>query len=294
MGERDPKIDPPPRSLGWDAVRQCLAERPILMLFGAFLPLLSIFQFLTVTFIFSELFGSDLSEVQRRGQEVPGEVVRIEEMRNRTINGEHPYQVDFRYHIAGVEREGSMQARSRNSDVAKWEVGKKVTVKTLGDQAMIAEIPIDKFPFPFPFPVTLIYLHQAIFFGVGCVCLHFGLRAAKQRYRLLKEGEVREGEILGVEGGPLAISISSFWSPFFGIFPYFGSHPPPILQPRWRVTYHHQDETGRELTGDSRTTDATLCREAKRGDRVRILVIPGEEQVSLILDVAVERVLADW
>ncbi|MCA9094968.1 MAG: hypothetical protein KDA68_15890, partial [Planctomycetaceae bacterium] len=192
-------ISPPPRSLGLDALWQSLTVRPFLLTLGLVLGVVGTIQFVVFWLIFSSLFqslsGPDLTNVLKSGTETTGKVTKIQELRNTTINGEHPFRIDFSYERQGVERNGSMQSLDRQI-IRKWEPGTQVAVKYLDDQAVLTEISPVKFPailklFPFFFaPVSL----------VGLVCLFIALFFARRKHQLFKHGELRDAEFRAVEG----------------------------------------------------------------------------------------------
>lgn len=76
--------------------------------------------------IFPKLPGYD--ETLERGEQVSGEVVRVENVENMTINGRNPRRVFYRY---GDGREASMIMALDQRAAA----GEKLKVRLLGDQA---------------------------------------------------------------------------------------------------------------------------------------------------------------
>jgi len=248
------------------------------IIFGFFGTIQSIAFF----FIFQLLLSTpDLTEVRKRGIETNGEITRIKEVNNTTVNGEHPIRIDFSYDEQGEKKSGSMQTMDRH--VIDWKPGTQTKVKYFNGQALLTEVS----PFEFPAFVKYLPLLGIPFTAAGIGCLIISLLAAKRKFGLLKYGEIRPAEFRAVEGG-----MTGRETPVkFGFF-QLQMMSQNQIHPRVVVNYAYRDSFDRELIGSSSTTDLTIARDLKRGDPLQILVHPSNEKISMILDTPAERALS--
>lgn len=280
-------ISPPPRSLGFDALWQSLTVRPLLLTFGLLLGLVGTIQFVVFTLIFSTLFesllGPDLTNLRKTGTITTGEVINTQEITNTTINGAHPYRVDFSYDRQGERKLGSMRSLDRRI-IRSWEPGTRVNVKYLDDQAVITDISPVEFPAFLKF-IPLFFVPVAM---VGLICLFIALFSARRKHQLFKHGELRDAEFRAVEG---QIIDPGTPQKIFGFPILMRTHN--SFKPRVTINYAYRDSFDRECIGSSLSTDQTIARDLKRGDPIRILVLPTNEHISTILDTPAERALTN-
>jgi hypothetical protein len=258
-------IPDPPRQLRFDALRLVLRRRPSLF-FGAMFLAIPVLQYLVVTLVMVPVFqGQDEAKIRAEGRAAKGEVIRVEDVPNLSINGISPKRVFFHYQADGVERETSTITVSV-AEVAKWQKGRRVDVRYLDGRATIVDVqPVD-----FPIPMSFIWAGQIAMLCLGGALLGFGVVRARRAYGLLKHGVVRPAKLVSCE----ALSLT-MWS---------------HLAPRFNATYVYADSSGHEIFGCATSADLLLLSQ-KKGEEVRVLVLPGDERRSTILDSAAERVL---
>jgi hypothetical protein len=258
-------IPNPPRQLRIGALRLAVRRRQSLF-FGALFIVISIAQYTLLTLVFVPIFqGQDEAKIRAAGKSAKGEVIQVEDVPNLSVNGVTPKRVFFRYQADVLEREASMMTESV-AEVSKWQKGRPVGVRYLDGRATIVDVqPID-----FPIPMSLMWTGQVAMLVLGGALLVFGLIGARRTYRLLKYGVVRPAKLVSCEA--LSPSLSS------------------RLTARFKATYVYADSTGHEIFGSATSTDLLLLSQ-KKGDEVRVLVLPEDERRSAILDSPTERML---
>jgi hypothetical protein len=261
-------IPGPPRKLGFDALWLAMQERPRSLFVGLFFTVLPLMQLSVFLLVFDPLFQEeDDAKICATGEVAQGEVVRVEDVPNLSVNGRHPMRVYFRYKVGGAEREASMLTLS-TTEVAKWQKGRPVAVRYLGDRATLADLTPADFPIPRAGLVALTLLLNGCF---GMPFFVYALIGLRRKYRLLANGIVCQGKLLSFE------TLSSF----------FSWYPTG----RFMATYTYLDSAGREVLGSAPSRDLTLLNGKTKGDPIDILVLPTNERRSTILDSSAERAL---
>lgn len=219
-------------------------------------------------FVFLPHFqNQNFERIRTAGKTGHGEVTRIEDVPNFSVNGIQPRRIFFRYKADGIERDASMETVSV-TEVSNWQMGRVIEVSYLDGQAVIVGLKPVEFPLPLP---VMLFAPVAMFVLLGFPFLAYGVTGAIWTYRLLRLGVVRPAKLLSFE------SQSSFlsWN----------------RTARFKATYRYTDSTNREHSGSASSIDLTLLNQKKKGDEIEILVLPHDELRSTILDSATERAL---
>jgi hypothetical protein len=257
----------PPRKLGLDALWLAALDRPTSLFIGLLLTFFPLLQLPFFLFVFRPLLEErNDATIVAQGKPAMGEVLRVDDASNLSINGRRPARVFFRYKADGAEHEGSMLTLS-TAEVAKWQKGKPVAVRYLGERATLADLE----PAAFPFPA---WAMMAALVANGCVgvpILAYAIIGLRWKYRVLADGVARPGKLISFE------ALSSF-----GSWHQWG---------RFRATYSYTDSAGRDVVGTATSRDLTLLNGKQKGDEIELLVVPADERRSTIIDSAVERTI---
>jgi hypothetical protein len=274
-------IPDPPRKIGFDALWLAMQERPRSLLIGA----VFIFAPFVQVFVFLMMFSPYLGELRNpvvgsTGKSTRGEVIRVEDVRGFPVDGAQPKIVFFRYQADGVERERSMTTLSVDK-VSRWQKGQPVPVLYNGKGAIIDGLE----PAHLPFLGVLMIISVSTGALIAVALLVYAILGIRQKYRLLKEGVSRQGELISFE------ALSLFVLPEKTIAHQFPELTRPESTGRFMATYTYLDSAGREVLGSAPSRDLTLLNGKKKGDEIEILVLPANEQRSTILDGPAERVM---
>lgn len=253
-------ISSPPRKLGYRAFWSALCDRPRALIFGAWFTVFPIIILIPISIIFTAItpHSPNRAKILAAGAETNAEVTKIETIRNEEINGVNPRRISFRYEVSGHTNLATMETLSVD-DISDWKPGRQIVIRYLGGEATIPSLEPADFPW-------IIFLLMPLFFGfIGAPFLIYCIVRARNKLRVMKFGIMRKARLLS-----LAPAAS------FGISWFFKT--------RFEANYVFQSEKGGEIFGSSLTADLALLNEKKKGDEIEILVLPGQEMKSLILD----------
>jgi hypothetical protein len=229
------------------------------MLYGAWLAFFPVLFLIPFSLVMSRVMPKEVDHVRIRaeGKEATARVVGVETLHNITINGTNPRQVRFTYQADGQVREGSMDTMSVET-VAKWQPGQEIVIRYLGNEASVPALePVD-------FPFWLFLWAPLPFMAVGVPFLLYAIAGARRQIDILRRGVAAKARFIA--------------------FAPVESRGVRFIKTQFEVSYAYVSQSGEALTGASLTTDLALLNEKKKGDELDILVLPHQENRSLLLD----------
>jgi hypothetical protein len=254
-------ISNPPRKLGLGAFWFSLWDRPRAFMFGAWFTIFPIIFLIPFSIVMSITtpHAPNRAKILASGLETNAEITLITTIHNEEINGVNPRKISFRYIVNGHTNETTMETLSVE-ETAGWKPGQQIVIRYLGDEATIPSLEPADIPW-------IIFLLMPLFFGIfGAPFLIYCIARAKNKLKVMKLGVVRKAKLLSLT------PVTSF-----GLSSSF-------FKTRFEATYVFNNEKGTEIFGSSLTTDLALLNEKKKGDEIEILVLPGQEAKSLIID----------
>jgi hypothetical protein len=275
-------IPDPPRPLDFAALRLAVRERPGSLFFGLVAATIPFFQ--TVVFLmgFSSYLGAWRDPVIRSsGKATQGEVVRVEDAPGFSIDNVQPKRVFFHYQSEGIDRERSMVTLSVNK-VAGWKPGQPVPVLYNDQGAIIDGIESPKLPVI----AVVMMLAAAAWTLTSIPFLSYAFAGISRKYALLKNGIPRQGKLISFESLPTFPRTRSSLRSLLLV-----ETLDSLALDRFLATYSYLDSSGRERIGKAPSRDLTLLKAKTKGDEITILVLPGDERRSTLLDAAAERVV---
>jgi hypothetical protein len=254
----------PPRTVPWKLRLRWLRERPFALLFGVMgvgLPLVIVpLQYWILSELDSQLLKDiDYDRLAQGGENASGEVIRVRIDTTETINGEHPWLVEYRFVADGREHRGRMKTLDGHL-VREWQAGHPVNVRYLQTESMITDVR------PHQFSLFRIWIVCACAWTViGLACLAYAGAGMQKKARLFGHGALTTGKIIAMH-----------------LANWFGFSP--LFRFRFRVIYRFQDAQGNEVLGSSISTNVALWNGGKQGDPVDVLFLKDRPEVNCLAE----------
>ncbi len=236
-----------------------IKQKPIQALFGFLFTLMPMLIIIPLGIVFSSL-DSDIpeanyDEVNQNGTLVVGTVDDIEVQYNTQINGQHPAILSYSFEFDGQTKFSKVKTLEPTK-VEQLNVGDSVDIKTLNNQSIIVGFR------PYSFPIGFIFFFPIPFLIIGLPFLISLLFGVSKEVKLYKEGQLIDGEILAM-------------TPNSGL---------PITNIGQSVNVHYQynDSKGKRQIGKSKTTDFSILSDKKKGETIKVLVLPTNEAKSCL------------
>lgn len=198
----------------------------------------------------------NFKKIEQEGKIQTAKVFSIQDVKNVTINGEHPVRISYEYLDEGVTKSDIFQTMDLEF-VRKLEPESKIKIKTYQNQSIIQGLK------PFTFPFEFFYLLPLIFFLIGLPFLLIGLIPALRKFELYKHGIVKEGTIISFSNNYVNELISR--------------------KGNLLINYWYMSNNGKMIFGSSTTPDVSVMFELKPEDKIKLFVSEKDETKSCIV-----------
>ena len=239
------------RTVNFSTKFKLVMQKPIKATFAFVFTFFALIIAIVLGIISSALKGDfpevNYEEVNQHGTSVTGTINEIEIQYNTIVNGKHPAILSYSYEYKGVLKTSKVKTLEP-SKVKQLSIGDPIVVKTLNDQSIIIGFK------PFSFPIGFFFIFPAMFLVIGLVFLFPLLYSVSKKLKLYKEGRIIEGEILAM-------------TPNSGL-------PITNIGKSVDVHYSYIDSQGARQIGNSKTTDFSILNDKKKGEAIKILVLP--------------------
>lgn len=249
-----------PRNVKLSTKLEILKKKPIPALIGFLFTLLPVFFALLFTIIFSSI-GNDIPKIDydlinTQGKEIIAKITDIDTQYNITINEVHPTIISYKYLKNNKEFESKYQVLEERK-IEKFDLGNEIKIKELNGKTIIKGLKPYEFSFGF-FLLSLIPL-----LVIGLPFLIYSISKLKKEIKLYKYGKVGSGKIISMipKSG---LSVSNVGQ---GII----------------VHYQYTNNYGKEIIGESFTTDFSILNDKKKDDYAPIFISTENDSESCLI-----------
>lgn len=259
-----------PRSVNFSTKYKILKKKPIPTLIGFLFTLLPIFIAILITIIFSAI-GNDTPKVDydlinKNGTNGIATITDIETQYNVTINGVHPSTISYKYSENGKEINSKYKTLSPRK-VENLNIGNNIEIKYLNEDSIITELK------PYDFSAKFFLFFPIPFLIIGLPFLLYSLSKLKKELKLYKYGKAGSGKIISM-------------IPKSGL---------PVSNVGQGVIVHYQykDSKGKDIIGESYTTDFSILNDKKKDEYTPIFISTENEKESCLIS-KLESLRNNW
>lgn len=197
----------------------------------------------------------DYDAISQRGEIVTATVRDLQQLRNVTVNGQHPLRIGYDYPANGALKQDVFQTFDLDK-ARRLEVGDTVTVRSYQGQSAI--VGLENFRFPY----FLFFLIPVVFVLIGTPFLFFGMLPVWKKFNLYRSGIPRKGTLVAMTPKTSR----------------YARHANPHVS----VDYYFTGTGGERVFGNASTADFSILNEKKSGDDLKLLVSEDEKNSCLV------------